>query len=97
MLKSNNQNIMPFSAKINNDNHLEIGGCDLVDLADEYGTPLYIIDEETLRGMAKQYKEAFAAYPKTNIFYASKALMTKSVAKILSQEGFGFASSDERV
>jgi len=90
MLKSNNQNIMPFSAKINNDNHLEIGGCDLVDLADEYGTPLYIIDEETLRGMAKQYKEAFAAYPKTNIFYASKALMTKSVAKILSQEGFGF-------
>jgi len=90
MQKSNNQNIMPLTATVNNENHLEIGGCDLVELADKYGTPLYIIDEATLRGMAKQYKEAFSVYQKTNTLYASKALMTTAIAKILNEEGFGF-------
>ena len=90
MKKTANQNIKPITTTINGKQHLEIGGCDLVDLADKYGTPLYVIDEETLRGMAKQYKEAFSKYDKTNMFYASKALMTKAVAKILVQEGFGF-------
>jgi len=90
MQKSDNQNIMPFSAKINEENHLEIGGCDAVELADNYGTPLYVMDEETIRRIAKQYKDAFSSYPKTNMLFASKALMTKAIAKILDSEGFGF-------
>ena len=90
MQKSDNQNIMPFSAKINKENHLEIAGCDAVELADNYGTPLYVMDEETIRRIAKQYKDAFSSYPKTNMLFASKALMTKAIAKILASEGFGF-------
>ncbi len=90
MQKSNNQNIMPVTAKINNNNHLEIGGCDTVELADKYGTPLYVMDEATLRGMAKQYKDAFSSYKNINMLFASKALMTMAIAKILDEEGFGF-------
>ncbi len=90
MQKSVNQNIMPYTAKINSENHFEIGGCDVVDLADKYGTPLYVMDEATIRCIAKQYKEAFASYPKINMLFASKALMTKAIAKMMDQEGFGF-------
>ena len=57
-LKSNNS-IEPLTTKINNHNNLEIGGCDCVDLVQKYGTPLYIIDEETLRTACREYKNAF--------------------------------------
>ena len=40
-----NQSIKPVTAKINQDEHIEIGGCDLVSLAEKYGTPLYVFDE----------------------------------------------------
>ena len=90
MQNSVNQNIMPCTAQINAANHLEIGGCDCVDLADKYGTPLYVMDEQTLRSMARQYKESFSSYKNFNPLFASKALMTKAIAKIMDSEGFGF-------
>ena len=90
MLKSFNQEIKPSTLKTNAKGNLEIGGCDLTELADKYGTPLYVTDEATLRGMLRQYREAFKRYPKINMMYASKALINKSIAKIVSQEGFGF-------
>ncbi len=90
MRKSDNQNIMPSTTQVNNENHLEIGGCDCVELADKYGTPLYVIDEQTIRRISKQYKEAFCKYKNIKMLYASKALMTKAIAKIMDQEGFGF-------
>ncbi len=90
MQQSDNQNIMPYTANVNAANHFEIGGCDCVDLADKYGTPLYVMDEETLRRMARQYNEAFSSYKKFQPLFASKALMTKAVAKIMASEGFGF-------
>lgn len=85
-----NQNIKPLNTKINEKGNLEIGGCDLVDLAKTYGTPLYVMDEDTLVKMAKDYKEAFSKYEKVNMMFASKALMTGSIAKLLSNLGFGF-------
>ena len=85
-----NQNIKPSTLKINEKGNLELGGCDLTELADKYSTPLYVIDETTLRGIMRQYKEAFAEYPKINMMYASKALMTKAIAKIVTSENFGF-------
>ena len=85
-----NQSLKPVTTKINDKNHLEIGGCDLVDLAEKYGTPLYVYDEKTIRTIAKQYKEAFSAYPKVSMLYASKAFMTKAVVRILDEEGFFF-------
>ena len=85
-----NQSLKPLTTKINENGHIEIGGCDLVQLAEKYGTPLYVFDEQTIRTMARQYKEAFKAYPKVSMLYASKAFMTKSVVRILDEEGFGF-------
>ncbi len=85
-----NQNIKPFNTKRNEKGNLEISGCDAVELAKKYGTPLYVMDEVTLRKIAREYKDAFLSYKKVNMMYASKALMTSQIAKILHEEGFGF-------
>ena len=85
-----NQSLKPITTKINEKGHLEIGGCDLVELADKYGTPLYVYDEATIRTIAKEYKEAFSAYKNINMLFAAKAFMTKAIAKIMDSEGFGF-------
>ena len=90
MQTSTNQYIKPLTTKINSAGNIEIGGCDIVDLAEKYSTPLYVIDEETLRSICKDYKKAFEKYPKTRMMYASKALCTSAVSKILAEEGFGF-------
>ncbi len=85
-----NQSIKPLSTRVNEKGNLEISGCDLVDLANKYSTPLYVIDEVSLRQMAQDYKNAFSKYEKIKILYASKALLTSSVAKIFSSFNFGF-------
>ena len=70
--------------------NLCIGGCDLVELAKKYGTPLYVIDEESLRQLCREYKNAFKNYSKVKMTYASKALCNLAVTSIIAQEGFGF-------
>lgn len=90
MTSSTNQFLKPITTKVNDAGNLEIGGCDLVELADKYGTPLYVIDEKTLRAVCNDYKNAFAKYPKIRMMYASKALCVCAISKILSEEGFGF-------
>ncbi len=85
-----NQFLKPITFKKNSENHIEIGGCDLVNLAETYGTPLYVYDEETIRTIARQYKDAFKSYPKVSMLFASKAFMTKAIVRILDSEGFGF-------
>lgn len=85
-----NQNIKPLNTIVNSKGNLEISGCDLVDLAQKYKTPLYVMDKVTLLKMAQDYKKAFAPYEKTRILFASKALMTGSIAKIFDSVGFGF-------
>lgn len=85
-----NQSIKPVTTKIYENGHLEIGGCDLVELAEKYGTPLYVFDEKTIRTIANEYKTAFKDYPNINMLYAAKAFMTKAICKIMSSEGFGF-------
>lgn len=89
-MDSTNQFLKPLTTKINNSDNIEIGGCDLVELADKYGTPLYVLDEETIRSICRDYKEAFKSYPKVNMMYASKALCTTATSAIVSSEGFGF-------
>lgn len=90
MNASTNQSIKPITTEINEQGNLQIGGCDLVELAQKYETPLYVFDEATLRTICKEYKKAFSAYGKVKMMYASKALMTMAIAKILDSEGFGF-------
>lgn len=83
-----NQSAKPVTT-IRNGN-LCIGGCDLVELAQKYGTPLYVIDEVTLRKMCKEYREAFKNLPNIRMTYASKALCNTAIAALLDSEGFGF-------
>lgn len=90
MAASTNQLQKPVTMQVNNSGNLEIGGCDLVALAEKYSTPLYVLDEKTIRSICKDYKKAFEKYPKTHMMYASKALCTEAVAKIIDSEGFGF-------
>ena len=85
-----NQNIKPITKKRNSKGNLEISNCDLVELAKEYKTPLYVIDRVTLETMAQDYIKAFSKYEKTHILFASKALMTGSIARIFNKLGFGF-------
>lgn len=89
MQQTANQNIMPITAKINENDHLEIGGCDLIDIANQYGTPLYIYDEATIRSITRDYKNAFKDYKNINMMFAAKAFMTKVICKIMQEEGFG--------
>ena len=90
MTTSANQSIKPITTGINENGNLEVGGCDLVELAEQYGTPLYVVDEATVRSICKEYKEAFKGYEKVNMMYASKALMCMGIAKVIASEGFGF-------
>lgn len=88
-MKTANQNIKPITTKINENGNIEIGGCDLVELANKYNTPLYVFDEATIRSMTQSYKKAFEEYPNIKMMFASKAFMTKAICRIMQQEGFG--------
>ena len=83
-----NQLLKPVTLK--RDKNLYIGGCDMTELAKKYGTPLYVVDEDTLRSVCRDYKKAFERYPHTRMMYASKALCTTAISKLLDSEGFGF-------
>lgn len=86
---SPNQRILPLSAQVNQHDHLEIGGCDVLDLIREFGSPLYILDEMTLRTACQQYRRAFEQYyPGASLVtYASKAWNCLAVCAIATQEG----------
>lgn len=89
-MDSTNQFLKPITTKINDVGNLEIGGCDLVKLTEKYGTPLYVLDEATIRKICRDYKDAFKGYPKVNMMYASKALCSSATSALIASEGFGF-------
>lgn len=73
---------------INERGHLEIGGCDVTELAAEFGTPLYILDEALIRKQCRAYVAGFrAAYPDFRVIYAAKALITTAICRIIEEEG----------
>ncbi|MEN9519994.1 MAG: hypothetical protein RLZZ381_2582 [Cyanobacteriota bacterium] len=89
---SPNQELMPLTAKVKGDNQLEIGGCELQQLVEQYGSPLYILDEFTLRTACSQYRDSFATYygGESLVIYASKAWSCMAVCRIIDSEGLGF-------
>ncbi|MEL6261303.1 MAG: diaminopimelate decarboxylase [Cyanobacteria bacterium J06626_6] len=86
---SPNQTLLPLTAAVNEKDHLVVGGCDVVDLVEQFGSPLYILDEQTLRTACQQYKQAFQAHysGESLIVYASKAWNCLAVCAIALQEG----------
>ena len=77
--------------KINSLGHLEIGGADAVDLAKEFGTPLYVFDEKHIRNMMRVYKRTIENEYDGNgqVLYASKAFSCKAVYAIANDENIG--------
>ncbi|MBI4294955.1 MAG: diaminopimelate decarboxylase [Chloroflexi bacterium] len=82
--------LFPDTAQVNSRGHLSIGGCDLVDLAAEAGTPLYIFDEATLRQRCRSFVTEFGQrHPQTTVAYACKAFINRGLAAIFREEGLG--------
>ena len=82
------KDVLPVTAKLRDDGHLEVGGCDLVELAAEHGTPLYVFDEETFRGRCRAYREAYAE-PGDRVYYAAKAFTSLAAFRMAVEEGLG--------
>lgn len=76
---------------INEKNHLVIGKSDTVELAEKYGTPLYVLDDDLFRKNCRIYKQAIDKYYDGNglVLYASKALCCVHVCKTACEEGLG--------
>lgn len=76
---------------VNEKNHLTIGGLDTVELAAEYGTPLYVLDEDTIRRNCRLYTQSMERFYDGNgmILYASKALCTLALCRLAASEGMG--------
>ncbi len=89
--RSPNQELLPLTATVNSQDCLEIGGCDVKGLVEEFGSPLYILDEVTLRTACRQYRDAFARYypGDTLVLYASKAWNCLAICAIAASEGLG--------
>ncbi|ACB50701.1 diaminopimelate decarboxylase [Crocosphaera subtropica ATCC 51142] len=90
--RSPNQSLLPLTANINAHDHLEIGGCDLQTLVEQFGSPLYILDEMTLRTACRQYRDNFQTYYKgeSQVIYASKAWSCLAVVGVIARENLGF-------
>ncbi|MDZ8031189.1 diaminopimelate decarboxylase [Nostoc sp. DedSLP04] len=88
---SPNQELLPLTARVHHHDLLEIGGCDVTTLVEQFGSPLYILDEETLRSACQQYRDAFKQYYKgeSQVLYASKAWNCLAVCAIAASEGLG--------
>ena len=83
-------NVFPDTTQINSQGQIEIGGCNLMDLADEYGTSLYVLDEATLRNRCRSFVREFQQrYSNSQVVYASKAYINPALAKLFQEEGLG--------
>ena len=82
--------LFPINSKVNDLGHLVIGGCDTITLAHDFGTPLYLYDESTLRSICREFKEEFGKrYPNVQIVYASKAYSNGVLLRLINEEGLG--------
>lgn len=88
--------LFPHTAHINARNHLEIGGCDVVELAREFGTPLYIFDDAHLRARAREIRDAFSwRWQNSLVLYATKAYYAPYLARLFKDAGLGIDVTSE--
>jgi len=84
------EKVFPETTEINSQGHLVIGGCDMLELASRFGTPLYIFDEEVLRSRCRQFTQEFhVRHSQTTVVYACKAYVNPALARIFMEEGLG--------
>lgn len=79
------------SYSVNERGHLTLGGADTVELAERFGTPLYVFDENDIRANCREFKEALEKYYSGGslVYYASKAFSCKEMYRIAASEGLG--------
>ena len=84
------QTVFPETTRINEDGQLLIGGCNTLELAEQYGTPVYVLDELTLRARCRSFVREFQdRHTASQIVYACKAYINPALAQIFDQEGLG--------
>jgi diaminopimelate decarboxylase len=82
--------VLPLTAGLSPAGRLSLGGCDAVDLVREFGSPLYVFDEATLREQCRAFTREFRqCYPETKVRYASKAYLGRALAALTKEEGLG--------
>ena len=80
--------VYPAGARVNGRGHLEVGGCDVVELAEQFGTPTYIYAEEDMRRRAREYVRAFEQRTDAfEVIYASKAFPATAACRVMGDEG----------
>ena len=88
--------VFPLTARTNAVHHLEIGGCDVAALARDYGTPLYIFDDEHLRVRARAINHAVhTRWQNSLILYATKAYFSPYLARAYQDAGLGLDVTSE--
>jgi diaminopimelate decarboxylase len=79
--------LYPVTYRVNAAGHMEVGGCDLIDLAREHGTPLYVYDEATVRQRASEYVAAMGLGGQ--VLYSAKAFASPQFLRVVADEGLG--------
>ena len=80
--------VLPLGSRVGERGHLEIGGCDTVELAREFGTPAYVVAEDDLRSRARSFLDALGARHRDyDVLFASKAFPCTAVYRLLAEEG----------
>jgi diaminopimelate decarboxylase len=80
--------VFPQGSRVGAEGHLEIAGCDLVELAEEFGTPAYFYAEDDMRARARAYREAFERHPGDfEVLFASKSLPCTAAYRLFAEEG----------
>src|ERR671921_313977 len=80
--------VYPLGSRLNERGRLEVGGCDVVELAAELGTPAYVYAEDDMRARARSFTEAFRARTEHfEIVYASKAFPCTAAYRLFAEEG----------
>lgn len=82
--------VYPMGSRVSESGRLEIGGCDAVELARQFGTPCFVVAEDDIRARARAFVEAFAARTEDfEVVFASKAFPCTAVYRLLWDEGIG--------
>lgn len=82
--------LFPPGSQVDTDRELMVGGCRLADLAAEWGTPLYVIDEAGVRDNVRRFRRALgAAWPRSRMVFASKAFPSTPMYRLMAEEGIG--------
>ncbi len=82
--------LLPEGAIVDGDGELVVGGCRLRDVADHYGTPTYLVDEESLRATARRFRDALAtSWGDGRVHFASKAFPCTAAYRVMADEGLG--------